>query len=211
MKKTLLIALLVVAVLSSSFAARGSSTEIMLGLSSGYGQKVMFPKDGSGEDPSTLDIVPIKVDGMFYFGDNFALNAALGMNIYPSPDFLGTVEMDTQVGFTADILAYYRLPINNMFDFLAGGGVSYNLFTISETIGNQKTTMNVHFLSLLASVRFQINATDHITAFVGGDIGYNVVNNMTMSNSVLGQTSQDLSELYNIMPWAIKAGVSYKF
>ena len=128
MRKTLLVLLLVVAVLTSAFAAKDSS--VMLGLSSGYSQLVSFQEN---VDSTNMDIVPIKADALFYLGDSFALNAALGMDIY-LPEIDGA---DAQTGFVADLLAYYRLKAGDSFDILIGGGMSYRNQTESESGGGQ--------------------------------------------------------------------------
>lgn len=194
MKKTLLIALLVVAVLSSSFAARGSSTEIMLGLSSGFNQMVLFDDNGT----SSTNIIPIKIDGMFYLGDSFALNTALGMDI-----ILPEIESaDAQMGFVADILAYYRMQLAKSVDILLGGGVSYLYFSPIDG-------MSSNSLDLLASLRFQFGITDHIVIFAGAEAGYKVLNAATIDLGVLGSRTEYGKD--SIMPWAVKAGVSYKF
>ena len=200
MKKILLIALLVVAVLSSSFAARGSSTEIMLGLSSGFNQEVLFYENPFTEEleTSTRNIIPLKVDGMFYFGDSFALNTALGMDIYlPETD-----NGDASVGFVADILAYYRMQLAKSVDILLGGGVSYLYFSPIDGITSNS-------LDLLASLRFQFGITDHIVIFAGAEAGYKVLNAATTDLGDLGSHTEYGKD--SIMPWAIKAGVSYKF
>lgn len=212
MKKTLLIALLVVAVLSSSFAARGSSTEIMLGLSSGFNQEVLFYENPLTEEleNSTRNIIPLKVDGLFYLGDSFALNTALGMDIYlPETD-----NGDASVGLVADILAYYRMQLGDAFDLLAGGGVSYKYKNIADVDGGDigSSSTSNHTLALLASLRFQFEATDHIVVFAGADLGYNVLNVASTTTDILGNSNTETKNLdRNIMPWAIKAGVSYKF
>ena len=119
MKKTLLVILLIASVVTGAFAA---DTEIMLGLQSGFNEQVIFPKTDY-DSATTNDYVPIKADAMFYFGDSFALNAALGMDIWlPASDLV-----DPNVGLVADVLAYYRCELSDAFDILAGGGLSYKL------------------------------------------------------------------------------------
>lgn len=194
MKKTLLVILLIASVVTGAFAA---NTEIMLGLQSGFNEQVIFPKTDYGS-VETYDYVPIKADAMFYFGDSFALNAALGMDIL-IPEY-----GDANVGLIADILAYYRCELSDAFDILAGGGLSYKL----QPSGNDYLPISLHYLALLGSVRFQFDVIDHLTVFAGADIGYNVLNQGVTSGDGYSEPG-DLK--MSVMPWAIKAGVSYKF
>ena len=196
MKKTLLVVLLIASVVTGAFAA---DTEIMLGLQSGFNEQVIFPKTDNGS-AETYDYVPIKADAMFYFGDSFALNAALGMDIWlPLTEY-----SDAHVGLVADVLAYYRCELSDMIDILAGGGLSYKM----QAMDVAGATYSYHYLSLLGSVRFQFDVIDYLTVFAGADIGYNVLNRGTMSGGGYSK-SEDLK--LSVMPWAIKAGVSYKF
>ena len=191
MKKTLLGILLIASVITGAFAA---DTEIMLGLQSGFNQQVNLEK-GAGSQ----NYVPVKADAMFYFGDSFALNAALGMDIL-IPEY-----GDANVGLIADVLAYYRCELSDMIDILAGGGLSYKL----QSMGGEYSSVSLHYLALLGSVRFQFDVIDHLTVFAGADIGYNVLNQRVTS---LGGHSSDPEDMkLSVMPWAIKAGVSYKF
>ena len=199
MRKTLLVLLLVAAVLSSAFAAKDSS--VMLGLSSGYSQLVSFHENA---DSTSMDIVPVKADALFYLGDSFALNVALGMDIY-LPEIDGA---DAQTGFVADILAYYRLKAGDSFDILLGGGMSYRNRTERGTGEGNTTSVSVNMLALMASLRLQIAASDHLGIFAGADVGYNIMNKMTIKS---GGAGFDLSSDANIMPWAVKAGINYRF
>lgn len=193
MKKTLLVILLIASVVTGAFAA---DTEIMLGLQSGFNQQVNLEK-GAG----SKNYVPVKADAMFYFGDSFALNAALGMDIWlPASDLV-----DPNVGLVADVLAYYRCELSDAFDILAGGGLSYKL----QSSGNDYLSVSMHYLAILGSVRFQLDVIDHLTVFAGADIGYNVLNQDVTSSG--GHSSDPVDMEQSIMPWAIKAGVSYKF
>ena len=193
MKKTLLVILLIASVITGAFAA---DTEIMLGLQSGFNQQVNLEK-GAG----SKNYVPVKADAMFYFGDSFALNAALGMDIWlPASDLV-----DPNVGLVADVLAYYRCELSDAFDILAGGGLSYKL----QSSGNDYLSVSMHYLAILGSVRFQLDVIDHLTVFAGADIGYNVLNQDVTSSG--GHSSDPVDMEQSIMPWAIKAGVSYKF
>ena len=193
MKKTLLVILLIASVITGAFAA---DTEIMLGLQSGFNQQVNLEK-GAG----SKNYVPVKADAMFYFGDSFALNAALGMDIWlPASDLV-----DPNVGLVADVLAYYRCELSDAFDILAGGGLSYKL----QSSGNDYLSVSMHYLAILGSVRFQFDVIDHLTVFAGADIGYNVLNQGVTSSG--GHSSDPVDMEQSIMPWAIKAGVSYKF
>lgn len=203
MKKTLLVILLIASVVTGAFAA---NTEIMLGLQSGFNEQVIFPKTDYGS-VETYDYVPIKADAMFYFGDSFALNAALGMDIYTEK------VLDTQVGMVTDVLAYYRYELSDMIDILAGGGISYKMAVlVSEKQGENSTLTTSHQLAFLGSVRFQFDVIDHLTVFAGADIGYNVLNATHTQTKILGVGSNSTTyEKNSIMPWAIKAGVSYKF
>lgn len=203
MKKTLLVILLIASVITGAFAA---DTEIMLGLQSGFNEQVIFPKTDYGS-VETYDYVPIKADAMFYFGDSFALNAALGMDIYTEK------VLDTQVGMVTDVLAYYRYELSDMIDILAGGGISYKMAVlVSEKQGENSTLITSHQLALLGSVRFQFDVIDHLTVFAGADIGYNVLNATHTQTKIRGVGSNSTTYGKNsIMPWAIKAGVSYKF
>ena len=162
MRKTLLVLLLVAAVLSSAFAAKDSS--VMLGLSSGYSQLVSFHENA---DSTSMDIVPVKADAFFYLGDSFALNAALGLDIY-LPEIDGA---DVQTGFVADILAYYRLKAGDSFDILLGGGMSYRNRTERGTGEGNTPSVSVNMLALMASLRLQIAASDHLGIFAGADVG----------------------------------------
>ena len=201
MRKTLLVLLLAVAVLTSAFAAKDSS--VMLGLSSGYAQTVKFYEDT--DFTSKGEIVPIKADALFYLGDSFALNAALGMDIY-LPENDGA---DAQTGFVADLLAYYRLKAGDSFDILIGGGMSYRNQTESESSEGVTGSASVNMLALMASLRLQIAASDHIGIFAGADVGYNIMNKATLK---AGSVNIDISpENVNIMPWAVKAGINYRF
>lgn len=191
MKKTLLVILLIASVITGAFAA---DTEIMLGLQSGFNQQVGLEKGSS-----SLNYVPVKADAMFYFGDSFALNAALGMDIL-IPEY-----GDATVGMGADVLAYYRCELSDAFDILAGGGLSYKL----QSSGNDYLSVSMHYLAILGSVRFQFDVIDHLTVFAGADIGYNVLNQGVTSSG--GHSSDPVDMEQSIMPWAIKAGVSYKF
>lgn len=204
MKKTLLVLLLIASLITTAFAAKGP--EVMLGVSSGFNEEVEFHEN---IDPTTSDIVPIKADALFYLGDSLALNTALGMDIYiPNNDY-----SDPSVGFVADILAYYRMNIGKNADFLVGGGAAYKYWSRTETGPlNISATAYTHTLALLASLRLQFGVTDNISAFAGADIGYNIVNIEGVSGSSDlggGGSSDDTGE--TIMPWAIKAGVNYKF
>lgn len=197
MKKTLLVILLIASVVTGAFAA---DTEIMLGLQSGFNQQVIFPKTDY-DSATTNDYVPIKADAMFYFGDSFALNAALGMDIWlPASDLV-----DPNVGLVADVLAYYRCELSDAFDILAGGGLSYKL----QSSGDDYFSVSLHYLALLGSVRFQFDVIDHLTIFAGADIGYNVLNQRVTSGGGYSSDPEDMK--LSVMPWAIKAGVSYKF
>lgn len=191
MKKTLLVILLIASVITGAFAA---DTEIMLGLQSGFNQQVNLEK-GAGSQ----NYVPVKADAMFYFGDSFALNAALGMDIL-IPEY-----GDATVGMGADVLAYYRCELSDAFDILAGGGLSYKL----QPYGNDYLSISLHYLALLGSVRFQFDVIDHLTVFAGADIGYNVLNQRVTSGGGYSSDPEDMK--LSVMPWAIKAGVSYKF
>lgn len=202
MKKTLLVLLLIASLITTAFAAKGQ--EVMLGVSSGFNEEVEFHENF---DPTTRDIVPIKADALFYLGDSLALNTALGMDIY-------IPNSDPSVGFVADILAYYRMNIGKNADFLVGGGAAYKYKGETTETGpfNSSATAYTHTLALLASLRLQLGITDNISAFAGADIGYNIVNIVGVSGSsdlVSGGSSDDTGE--TIMPWAIKAGVNYKF
>ena len=203
MKKTLLVLLLIASLITTAFAAKGP--EVMLGVSSGFNEEVKFRENF---DPTTRDIVPIKADALFYLGDCLALNTALGMDIYiPNNEY-----RDPSVGFVADILAYYRMNIGKNADFLVGGGAAYKYKGETTEIGSVSVTKYKHTLALLASLRLQLGITDNISAFAGADIGYNIVNIVGGSGSsdlVSGGSSDDTGE--TIMPWAIKAGVNYKF
>lgn len=200
MRKTLLVLLLVAAVLSSAFAAKDSS--VMLGLSSGYSQLVSFHENA---DSTSMDIVPVKADALFYLGDSFALNVALGMDIY-LPEIDGA---DAQTGFVADILAYYRLKAGDSFDILLGGGMSYRNQTERGTGEGNTTSESVNMLDLMASLRLQIAASDHLGIFAGADVGYNIMNKATFKADSI---SIDVSpKNVNIMPWAVKAGINYRF
>lgn len=200
MRKTLLVLLLVAAVLSSAFAAKDSS--VMLGLSSGYSQLVSFHENA---DSTSMDIVPVKADALFYLGDSFALNAALGLDIY-LPEIDGA---DAQTGFVADILAYYRLKAGDSFDVLIGGGMSYRNQTERGTGEGNTSSLSMNMLALMASLRLQIAASDHLGIFAGADVGYNVMNKLTFKAG--GLTIDRSPENVNIMPWAVKAGINYRF
>lgn len=203
MRKTLLVLLLVAAVLSSAFAAKDSS--VMIGLSSGYSQLISFHENA---DSTSMDIVPVKADALFYLGDSFALNAALGMDIYIPEDDL----VDTSVGFVADILAYYRLKAGDSFSLLIGGGTSYRYMGLNEEVLGVTGTVSYHSLALLASLRLQFDISDHISAFAGADAGYNVWNANGVSyesEHISGSDVKPYDE--NIMPWAVKAGINYRF
>ena len=198
MKKTLLVILLIASVVTGAFAA---DTEIMLGLQSGFNQQVNLEK-GAGSQ----NYVPVKADAMFYFGDSFALNAALGMDIF-IPEY-----GDATVGMGADVLAYYRCELSDMIDILAGGGLSYMFFTDSYSEMGYSSSMSTHYLALLGSVRFQFDVIDHLTVFAGADVGYNIMNAMSKSLKGPGYNESDTTfASINVLPWAIKAGVSYKF
>lgn len=203
MRKTLLVLLLVAAVLSSAFAAKDSS--VMIGLSSGYSQFISFHENA---DSTSMDIVPVKADALFYLGDSFALNAALGMDIYiPENDLV-----DTSVGFVADILAYYRLKAGDSFSLLIGGGTSYRYMGLSEEVLGVTDTVSYHSLALLASLRLQFDISDHISAFAGADAGYNVWNANGVSYESEHISGSDVKPYdANIMPWAVKAGINYRF
>ena len=203
MRKTLLVLLLVAAVLSSAFAAKDSS--VMIGLSSGYSQLISFHENA---DSTSMDIVPVKADALFYLGDSFALNAALGMDIYiPENDLV-----DTSVGFVADILAYYRLKAGDSFSLLIGGGTSYRYMGLSEEVLGVTDTVSYHSLALLASLRLQFDISDHISAFAGADAGYNVWNANGVSYESEHISGSDVKPYdANIMPWAVKAGINYRF
>lgn len=200
MRKTLLVLLLVAAVLSSAFAAKDSS--VMLGLSSGYSQLVSFHENA---DSTSMDIVPVKADALFYLGDSFALNAALGLDIY-LPEIDGA---DAQTGFVADILAYYRLKAGDSFDVLIGGGMSYRNQTERGTGEGNTSSLSMNMLALMASLRLQIAASDHLGIFAGADVGYNVMNKLTFKAG--GLTIDRSPENVNIMPWVVKAGINYRF
>lgn len=205
MKKTLLVLLLIASLITTAFAAKGP--EVMLGVSSGFNEEVKFHEN---IDPTTRDIVPIKADALFYLGDSLAFNTALGMDIYiPNNEY-----RDSSVGFVADILAYYRMNIGKNADFLVGGGAAYKYWSRTTETGplNSSATAYKHTLALLASLRLQLGITDNISAFAGADIGYNIMNiagTSVSSDLVGGGSSDDRGE--TIMPWAIKAGVNYKF
>ena len=203
MKKTLLVLLLIASLITTAFAAKGP--EVMLGVSSGFNEEVKFHEN---IDPTTRDIVPIKADALFYLGDSLAFNTALGMDIYiPNNEY-----RDPSVGFVADILAYYRMNIGKNADFLVGGGAAYKYKGETTGTGSLSVTTYKHTLALLASLRLQLGITDNISAFAGADIGYNIVNIVGVSGSSglgSGGSSDDTGE--TIMPWAIKAGVNYKF
>ena len=198
MKKTLLVILLIASVITGAFAA---DTEIMLGLQSGFNQQVGLEKGSS-----SLNYVPVKADAMFYFGDSFALNAALGMDIL-IPEY-----GDATVGMGADVLAYYKCELSDMIDILAGGGLSYKFFTESGSVAGFTSSLSTHQLALLGSVRFQFDVIDHLTVFAGADVGYNIMNAVSSSRKGHGinESDTDFSSV-SILPWAIKAGVSYKF
>ena len=200
MRQTFLVLLLVAAVLSSAFAAKDSS--VMLGLSSGYSQLVSFHENA---DSTSMDIVPVKADALFYLGDSFALNAALGLDIY-LPEIDGA---DAQTGFVADILAYYRLKAGDSFDVLIGGGMSYRNQTERGTGEGNTSSLSMNMLALMASLRLQIAASDHLGIFAGADVGYNVMNKLTFKAG--GLTIDRSPENVNIMPWAVKAGINYRF
>ena len=203
MKKTLLVLLLIASLITTAFAAKGP--EVMLGVSSGFNEEVKFHENF---DPTTRDIVPIKADALFYLGDSLAFNTALGMDIY----IHNSDSSDPSVGFVADILAYYRMNIGKNADFLVGGGAAYKYKGETTEIGPLNMTTYKHTLALLASLRLQLGITDNISAFAGADIGYNIVNIVGGSGSSdlgSGGSSDDTGE--TIMPWAIKAGVNYKF
>ena len=202
MRKTLLVLLLVAAVLSSAFAAKDSS--VMLGLSSGYSQMISF-SDSEYIENTTTEIVPVKADALFYLGDSFALNAALGLDIF-LPEIDGA---DAQTGFVADILAYYRLKAVDSFDILLGGGMSYRNQTERGTGEENTTSTSINMLALMASLRLQIAASDHLGIFAGADVGYNVMNKLTFKAG--GLTIDRSPENVNIMPWAVKAGINYRF
>lgn len=203
MRKTLLVLLLVAAVLSSAFAAKDSS--VMIGLSSGYSQLISFHENA---DSTSMDIVPVKADALFYLGDSFALNAALGMDIYIPEDDL----VDTSVGFVADILAYYRLKAGDSFSLLIGGGTSYRYMGLNEEVLGVTGTVSYHSLALLASLRLQFDISDHISAFAGADAGYNVWNANGVSYESEHISGSDVKPYdANIMPWAVKAGINYRF
>ena len=152
-----------------------------------------------------MDIVPVKADALFYLGDSFALNVALGMDIY-LPEIDGA---DAQTGFVADILAYYRLKAGDSFDILLGGGMSYRNQTERGTGEGNTTSESVNMLALMASLRLQIAASDHLGIFAGADVGYNIMNKATFKADSI---SIDVSpKNVNIMPWAVKAGINYRF
>lgn len=201
MKKTLLVLLLIASLITTAFAAKGP--EVMLGVSSGFSQKISF---GENSSTDTGDIVPVKADALFYLGDSLALNTALGMNIYlPETDL-----NDPSFGFVADILAYYRLELGKTASLLVGGGLSYQYMDVLRTIGIEinNASWGLHQLDLLASLRLQLGITDNIYVFAGADVGYNVLYSLVgKSGSSSGSIEADAS----IMPWAIKAGVNYKF
>lgn len=206
MKKTLLVLLLIASLITTAFAAKGP--EVMLGVSSGFSQKISFEENSSTD---TGDIVPVKADALFYLGDSLALNTALGMNIYlPETDLPETDLNDPSFGFVADILAYYRLELGKTASLLVGGGLSYQYMDVLRKIGIEinNASWGCHQLDLLASLRLQLGITDNIYVFAGADVGYNVLSSMVgKSGSSSGSYEVDAS----IMPWAIKAGVNYKF
>ena len=205
MRKTLLVLLLVAAVLSSAFAAKDSS--VMLGLSSGYSQMISF-SDSEYIENTTTEIVPVKADALFYLGDSFALNAALGLDIF-LPEIDGA---DAQTGFVADILAYYRLKAGDSFSLLIGGGTSYRYMGLNEEVLGVTGTVSYHSLALLASLRLQFDISDHISAFAGADAGYNVWNANGVSYESEHISGSDVKPYdANIMPWAVKAGINYRF
>ncbi len=198
MKKKLLVFLLVLLSVASLFAA--SRNEVFVGLQSGYGQNVRFIENS---DPATQGIVPVKADVLFYLGDSFALNAAIGTNIALPEEIVGGLlgETEASASFVADILAYYKAELGDSFALLAGGGLSYDLSSPADNT-------SIHKLALLASLRLEAEFTDHIAAFAGADVGIDVLNK-TVVSSDFGDGS--FNDDGTIMPWGIKAGVSYKF
>ncbi len=181
----------------SSLSAASSSNEIMLGLHSGYDMLVNLAEDSeNNSDTSFLNSIPLKADALFYFGKSFALNTALGAVFY--------LEDDVEVGFSADLLAYYKLDISERIDLLMGGGMLYSVF--GDKIGDGR--LSISQLAIAASLRLQAELTDHLSLFGAAYIGYNV------HTALVGQSGWDVESVsfdLNIMPWGVKAGASYRF
>ena len=200
MRRLLIVFLISLTVISASYAAE---TTVMAGGESGFSQLLMFSNDRGDR---TGNIVPIKMDALFYLGNNFALNTTVGMDIYLPQN----KNMDTFLGLSADVFAYYRLHVTESISFLAGGGLSYRLCNLLSFRGeNSSAEINLHMLALLASARLQFGITENIFAFASADIGYNVLNQRVTSSGGHSSDPKDMKQ--SIMPWAIKAGVSYKF
>ena len=131
MKKVVSTMFVIMMVISGAYAA--IDTEIMLGLSSGYNQ--LIPIESKNEEDGKIppgsfdgDYVPVKADLLVYMGDGFAFNTALGLDIrLPDNDF-----SEVDLGFIADVFAYYRLQLIENIDLLAGGGVSYKMYVVDE-------------------------------------------------------------------------------
>ncbi len=96
---------------------------------------------------------------------------------------------DDALGLDADLLAYYRLSLEGNMDLFLGGGLSY-----------KSLWFLLNYLSLLASIRFNFGITENIDLFVAGETGYN------LWSGFLDETIDE-----NIIPWALKAGLSYRF
>ena len=200
MRRLLIVFVISLTVISASYAAE---TTVMAGGESGFSQLVMFSNDRGDR---TGNIVPIKMDALFYLGNNFALNTTVGMDIYLPQN----KNMDTFLGLSADVFAYYRLPVTESISFLAGGGLSYRLCNLLSFRGeNSSAEINLHMLALLASARLQFGITENIFAFASADIGYNVLN--ITSERGGGVSGSGVVKGMNAMPWAINAGVNYKF
>ena len=202
MKKVVLTMFVIMMVISGAYAA--IDTEIMLGLSSGYNQ--LIPIESKNEEDGKIppgsfdgDYVPVKADLLVYMGDSFAFNTALGLDIrLPDNDF-----SEVDLGFIADVFAYYRLQLIENIDLLAGGGVSYKMYVVDEEAG-----ATLHSVSLMASLRFQFGVTDFLSVFAGADAGYNILN--AVYGSIPGGVNLAFSLKAPVIPWAVKAGISYK-
>ena len=198
MKKTLLIALLLIATVGSVFAA-----DFSIGLSSGFSQEIIIPEGG---DSNTWSIVPLDVDFLVGFGDHFALNVTGGMNFGLDESFPG-------FGFGAEVLAYYNLPLTEAFNLMIGGGLSYDYLYESRSEMGGTVSQGIHMLGLLASVRVQYDITDFLAIFGGANVGYNLWNGYSSKAEVGGISRSDSGTIENtsFVPWALKVGVSYKF
>ena len=205
MKKVVSTMFVIMMVISGVYAA--IDTDIMLGLSSGYNQ--LIPIESKNEEDGDIkippgsfdgDYVPVKADLLVYMGDGFAFNTALGLDIrLPDNDF-----SEVDLGFIADVFAYYRLQLIENIDLLAGGGVSYKMYVVDEEAG-----ATLHSVSLMASLRLQFGVTDFLSVFAGADAGYNILN--AVYGSIPGGVNLAFSLKAPVIPWAVKAGISYKF